>query len=285
MDSNLLNLTATIEQTSGFCFGVVNAIKKAEKQLETNNEIYCLGQIVHNEEEVERLQKLGMKTVSNQDLDTFSNKSILIRAHGEPPSSFEKAKKNNNTIIDATCPIVLKLQKRILTSYLANENIFIFGKKQHPEVIGLNGQTNNTAVIFASADELKEIELPKSITLYSQTTMSIDEFQKAVDYLKSQPIDLKINDTICRQVSDRRQSIKQFCQKHDIIIFVGGKDSSNGKELSQICKSVNEKTYYVNRIEEINTNWFAPHQDVGICGATSTPQWQLEQVKKYLSSL
>ena len=280
-----LRLKSEIDDRSGFCFGVIRAIEKAEELLDQGKVVYCVGQIVHNEEEVNRLKKKGLITINQEDLHRYKDKNVLFRAHGEPPESYSKAREHDNRIVDASCPIVLKLQKDIKKAYDNGENIFIFGKNNHPEVVGLNGQTGNQAAVFQSLEELKERNIPDKLTLFSQTTMSLDEFYKIVDYLKSQGKEVKVRDSICRQVSNRRQELEKFCQSHDKIVFVAGKNSSNGKMLYNICKQQNPNAHFVSSANEVDSNWFSEEETVGICGATSTPQWLLEQVKETIDAL
>lgn len=279
------HLKIAIEETSGFCFGVVNAIKMVEQKLENGQEIYCLGQIVHNEAEVQRLHSKGMKTIQKSDFQKIENQTVLFRAHGEPPESYKLAEQNKNRVVDATCPIVARLQQRIKNSYNQGENVFIFGKKEHPEVIGLDGQTGHNTFIFKDISELKNQKLPPKITLYSQTTMPTAKFREAVQFFQQKGIELQINDTICRQVSGRKDKLIAFSRRFDSVLFIGGKKSSNGRELFQICQAVNPQSYYVSHLREINPGWFAPSQSVGVCGATSTPKWQLEKVVDFLKKM
>lgn len=282
---NSLNLQAEIDEGSGFCFGVVEAIKKAEEVLKKNGELYCLGEIVHNDEEIKRLENKGMRTIYYEDFEQLRNKSILFRAHGEPPGSYELAKKNNNLIVDAACPIIKKLQKRIMKSYNKGENILLYGKHKHPEVIALNGSINNNAIIFQSLEELKEKNIPKQVTLYSQTTQPIEKFNEIAGYLKKNGYDINVNDTICRQVSNRQPEITKFCKKYDKIIFVAGKNSSNGKVLYSVCKKANDNANFVSAVNEIKKKWFKKGDTVGISGATSTPRWLMEDVKGFIENL
>jgi 4-hydroxy-3-methylbut-2-enyl diphosphate reductase len=233
------NLQVTIDSDSGFCFGVVYAIDMAEEILEQDGYLYCLGDIVHNDEEVERLKARGLKIIGNDDLKNLHNEKVLIRAHGEAPETYKTALENDITLIDASCPVVLKLQNRIKTTHDANEKILIFGKHGHAEVIGLNGQTNNEALVFQDIAELDHVELPQSFTLYSQTTKSTDKFYQIKEELISRGYDVKANDTICRQVSNRDRDLPLFVKNFDKIIFVSGKKSSNGKVLFEVCKSNN----------------------------------------------
>lgn len=272
-------LNVHIDPHSGFCFGVVYAIEMAEDILDEEGILYCLGDIVHNDEEVNRLKQKGLKIIDYEILSKLHNEKVLIRAHGEPPSTYELAIKNNLTLIDASCPVVLKLQHRIKTSFDKGEPIYIYGKHAHAEVIGLLGQTNNEAVVFQDISELDLDRLPKNLTLYSQTTKSTDKFYEINDILKKNDITVNTNDTICRQVSNRNKELKEFAGKFDRIVFVSGTKSSNGKVLFNVCKSTNPNTYFVSNSDQIESSWFAENDRVGICGATSTPMWLMEQVK------
>mgnify|MGYP006285123221 FL=1 len=280
-----LTLKAEIDEGSGFCFGVVRAITKAEEMLEEGGQVYCVGQIVHNEEEVSRLSSKGLITIRHNELKNLSHKNILFRAHGEPPDSYHSARTHKNRVVDATCPIVLKLQRDIHKSWQRGENVFIFGKSDHPEVKGLNGQTSNQAVIFQSLEELKDVNLPHELTLFSQTTMNLDAFYKIVEYLKDQGIDVQVRDTICRQVSNRKHELETFSRSHDRVLFVAGKNSSNGKALYHICRRQNPNTHFVSTTGEIQREWFRKGETIGICGATSTPHWLLEKVKTAVEAL
>lgn len=273
------NLQVTIDQGSGFCFGVVYAIDMAEEILEQDGYLYCLGDIVHNDEEVARLKAKGLRIIEHADLKNLANEKVLIRAHGEAPDTYRIALENNITLIDASCPVVLKLQNRIKTSYDANEKILIFGKHGHAEVIGLQGQTNNEALVFQDIAELDGVELPHNITLYSQTTKSMEKFYGIKDQLLERGYDLKANDTICRQVSNRDQDLPKFATRFDKIVFVSGKKSSNGKVLFEVCRKHNPQTYFISSVDELNTEWFNPGDKIGIAGATSTPVWLMQDVK------
>lgn len=278
------NLQVTIDSDSGFCFGVVYAIDMAEEILNEDGYLYCLGDIVHNDEEVERLRAMGLRVINHDMLDELRNEKVLIRAHGEAPETYKKALENNITLIDASCPVVLKLQNRIKNSYDENEKILIFGKHGHAEVIGLQGQTNNEALVFQDIAELDNLDLPRNITLYSQTTKSTDKFYQIKDELVSRGYNLKANDTICRQVSNRYQDLEKFVQNFDKIIFVSGKKSSNGKVLHDVCKKHNPQTYFISQVEELEAITFNHGEKIGICGATSTPMWLMERVKKALEA-
>lgn len=277
-------LKVSIDKDSGFCFGVVYAIDMAEDILNEDGYLYCLGDIVHNEEEVERLKAQGLRIIDHDDLKNIRNEKVLIRAHGEAPDTYRTALANNITLIDASCPVVLKLQNRIKTSFDAKEKILIFGKHGHAEVIGLQGQTNNEAVVFADLAELDDIDLPKNITLYSQTTKSMEKFYKVKDELTARGYELNANDTICRQVSNRDKDLPVFAKSFDKIVFVSGKKSSNGKVLFEVCRKHNPNTFFVSSTDEVGPGMFAPGDTVGIAGATSTPMWLMEQVKAELET-
>lgn len=276
------NLDVTIDSDSGFCFGVVYAIDMAEEILEEDGYLYCLGDIVHNDEEVSRLKLKGLKIISHEDLLNIRNEKVLIRAHGEAPETYRLALDNNITLIDASCPVVLKLQNRIKNTYDSKEKVLIFGKHGHAEVIGLQGQTNNEALVFQDIAELDNVDLPQKFTLYSQTTKSTDKFYEIKDELIKRGYDIKANDTICRQVSNRYEDLRKFVIGYDKIIFVSGKKSSNGKVLFEVCKQFNPNTYFISSAEELNSELFIPGDSVGICGATSTPMWLMERVKSAL---
>lgn len=274
------NLQVQIDAHSGFCFGVVYAIEMAEDILDESGHLYCLGDIVHNDEEVNRLKRKGLKIIDHEILKDLRDEHVLIRAHGEPPATYELAIQNNLTLIDASCPVVLKLQHRIKNSFDKGDAIYIYGKHAHAEVIGLLGQTNNEAVVFQDISELDLDRLPKNITLYSQTTKSTDKFYEINNVLKDNGITVNTNDTICRQVSNRDKELRDFATKFDKVVFVSGTKSSNGKVLFNVCKETNPNTYFVSNADQIESDWFAKNDQVGICGATSTPMWLMEQVKE-----
>ena len=278
------NLTVTIDKSSGFCFGVVYAIDMAEDILDQEDYLYCLGDIVHNDEEVLRLKNKGLRIIDHEQLHELHNEKVLIRAHGEAPSTYELALNNNLTLIDASCPVVLKLQNRIKNSHDDEEQILIFGKHGHAEVIGLQGQTNGNAIVFQDIAELDTLALPNKFTLYSQTTKSTDKFYQIKEELLNRGYDVKANDTICRQVSKRYEELEKFVADFDKIIFVSGKKSSNGKVLYDVCKKYNANSYFISNAEEIDKNWFSPNDKIGICGATSTPMWLMEKVKAELEN-
>ena len=280
-----------IDEDSGFCFGVVNAIKKAEEELDEKGGLYCLGDIVHNSDEVERLAKKGLKIIDHDDLSKLTNTKVLLRAHGEPPATYKVAAANNVEILDATCPVVLALQKRILKAWTENPKaqIVIYGKKGHAEVNGLVGQTQGEAIVIEHEDEIENIDYSKPIYLFSQTTKSIEGFQKLVDEIKSrmdEGVDFVYYDTICRQVANRMDNIRKFAREHDLVFFVSGKKSSNGKVLFEECKKQNANTYFVSSAEEVDINVLSGKpKSIGICGATSTPKWQMQEVKDKLKNI
>ncbi|MBD1387491.1 4-hydroxy-3-methylbut-2-enyl diphosphate reductase [Mucilaginibacter rigui] len=277
-------LQVTIDQDSGFCFGVVYAIDMAEEILAEDGYLYCLGDIVHNDEEVERLKAQGLRIIEHAELANLRNEKVLIRAHGEAPETYKIALENNITLIDASCPVVLKLQNRIKTSYDNKEQILIFGKHGHAEVVGLQGQTNGDALVFQDIAELDDADLPSRFTLYSQTTKSMDKFYHVKDELISRGYEVKANDTICRQVSNRDKDLPAFVVNFNKIIFVSGKKSSNGKVLYEVCRKHNPNTYFVSSISELDKSMFNPGDKIGIAGATSTPMWLMQQIKAELES-
>lgn len=280
-----------IDKRSGFCFGVINAIKAAEDELKESNRLYCLGDIVHNGMEVDRLEKMGLKSISNEEFFSLKNCKVLIRAHGEPPETYKYAEENNIQLIDATCPVVLTLQEKVKSSYKTNieqeGQVVIYGKKGHAEIIGLNGQTNHNAIIIESIADMDKIDMNRPVSLYSQTTKRIEDFHEIAKQVKEniQPgLPVQIKDTICRQVSNRVPNLKNFAAKYDLILFVAGQKSSNGKYLYTICKEVNDDTYMISNISEIEKRWFEDIKSVGICGATSTPNWLMEEVAEWVQT-
>ena len=282
---NKLNLEINIAKNSGFCFGVTNAITKAESALNETGTLYCLGKLVHNEEEITRLKNQGLEIIKHDDLKRIKNSVVLFRAHGEPPESYNHAKVNNNKIIDASCPTILKIQKLIKEAYMNNENIYIYGKHNHPEIIGLNGQINNKGVIFENISELDIDELPDELTLFSQTTKDINNFLEIAEYLKNKGINVKVRNTICKKVYNRQKELKDFASGHNKILLVAGRDSSNGRVLFDECKNINPNSYFISSVSEIKKDWFQRNDSVGIYGATSTPMWLMQDVKNYLRSL
>ncbi|HWR99943.1 MAG TPA: 4-hydroxy-3-methylbut-2-enyl diphosphate reductase [Prolixibacteraceae bacterium] len=280
-----------VDKGSGFCFGVVAAIRRAEERLATDNNLYCLGDIVHNNSEVERLRKKGLTTISHEQFFTMKNTTVLLRAHGEPPEVYAYARENSIKLIDATCPVVLKLQKRILKSYESglkdNTQLVIYGKKGHAEVNGLVGQTKGNAVVVEGIEDLEQLDYTLPIVLFSQTTKGLEGLHNLTEELKnkSAAMSLKIHDTICRQVANRIPGIKKFATRFDLVLFVSGKKSSNGKMLFDICSKVNANTKFISDLNEIDPNWLLNIDSVGICGATSTPKKLLEEVAGYLSKI
>ena len=276
-----------IDSGSGFCFGVTTAIQKAEEELAKGNTLYCLGDIVHNGQECERLKKMGLITINHEEFARLHNVKVLLRAHGEPPATYELAQKNHIEIIDATCPVVLRLQKRIKQEYDTNDNkqIVIYGKNGHAEVLGLVGQTNGKAIVIEGLSEVDRLDFNKDIRLYSQTTKSLDEFRQIVEYIKehiSPEATFEYHDTICRQVANRMPNIRNFAANHDLIFFVCGRKSSNGKILFHECKKVNPNSYLIDQPEEIDKQLLQGVQSIGICGATSTPKWLMEDCKEVI---
>ena len=276
-----------IDKGSGFCFGVTTAIKKAEEELEKGEQLYCLGDIVHNGMEVNRLNRRGLITINRDDLKSLHHVKVLLRAHGEPPETYEIAKQNNIEIIDATCPVVLQLQRRIKRKFDANPmaQIVIFGKNGHAEVLGLVGQTRNRAIVIESFEDVKKLDFDRDIFLYSQTTKSLDEFHRIITYIQEHMAEgatFESFDTICRQVANRMPNIANFASKHDLILFVSGRKSSNGKVLYNECKSVNPNSYQIESAKEIDLGWLEGVSTIGICGATSTPKWLMEECRDYI---
>lgn len=278
-------LEVEIDSGSGFCFGVTRAISKAEEELSSGRTLYCLGDIVHNGMEVERLAAKGLITIDHSQLSRLHNVKVLLRAHGEPPSTYKIAKANNIEIIDATCPVVLALQRRIKNQYESGGNgkqIVIFGKNGHAEVVGLEGQTDNHAIVVESLSDVKRLNFDHDIYLYSQTTKNLDEFHRIIDYIKSHISNgatFRSFDTICRQVANRMPNIASFASRHDMVLFVAGRKSSNGRVLFQQCLSVNPNSHQIESPDEIMPQWLAGVSTVGICGATSTPKWLMEQCR------
>lgn len=281
-----------IDTGSGFCFGVTTAIRKAEEELAKGSTLYCLGDIVHNGMECERLRQMGLVTINHEDLKQLHDAKVLLRAHGEPPETYALARKNNIEIIDATCPVVLQLQRRIKKQYNSKDDeqetkgkkqIVIFGKPGHAEVLGLVGQTENNAIVIASFEDVKRLDFSRDIYLYSQTTKSIDEFQRIIEYIKlniSPDATFKSFDTICRQVANRMPSIASFAARHDLLLFVCGRKSSNGRVLFNECQRVNANSHLIEGPNEIDPSWFNDElKTIGICGATSTPKWLMEECR------
>lgn len=291
-------MQVTIDKNSGYCFGVEFAIKMAEDEMENSDQLYCLGDIVHNDMEVKRLREKGLVVIDRDQLQELNDCKVLIRAHGEPPETYKTAIKNNIELIDASCPVVLKLQHRVKTAFdkmeRDNGQIVIYGKKGHAEVIGLTGQTLEKAIVVMEDADLEKIDFSRPVTLFSQTTKSTKGFyelsQKIEERIKAAKgeltaLDFNANDSICRQVSNREPQLQKFAQENDVILFVSGKKSSNGKALYQVCLSENPRSYFVESETEVDPTWFHPQDRVGICGATSTPMWLMEQVKAHVESM
>ncbi len=275
-----------IDQGSGFCFGVTRAINKAEEELAQRNTLYCLGDIVHNGKECDRLKKMGLITIGHEEFEHLQNTKVLLRAHGEPPETYHKAQENGIEIIDATCPVVLNLQERIRKEYASlksdEKQIVIYGKKGHAEVLGLVGQTEGKAIVIETPEDISKLDLGKDISLYSQTTKPLDGFREIVEYIGTHiapTATFKYYDTICRQVANRMPHIREFASRHDVILFVCGKKSSNGRVLFNECKNINPRAYMIDSADEIDFTWLDDCNSVGICGATSTPKWLMEECK------
>jgi 4-hydroxy-3-methylbut-2-enyl diphosphate reductase len=280
-----MNVNVEIDDNSGFCFGVVFAISMAEDILDAEGKLFCLGDIVHNDEEVSRLKAKGLQIIDYEQLKNIRNEKVLIRAHGEPPETYKLAMENQIELIDASCPVVLKLQNRVREAYNDNEQILIYGKHGHAEVKGLVGQTNGEAKVVETFDELENMVLPKKLQLFSQTTKRTKNLYKLKSTLEAKGIEVDFNDTLCRQVSNRDVQLPNFVKKFDKVIFVAGLKSSNGKVLYDVCKENNPNTFFVSNKNELKKEWFNTNETVGICGATSTPHWQMEEVKEAILAL
>ncbi len=281
-----------IDKQSGCCFGVEKAIKKAEEELQKGGTLYCLGDIVHNNIEVERLTKMGLVTINHEEFKNLKNVRVLLRAHGEPPSTYEIARQNNIEIIDASCPVVLGLQKKIKKKFVLKPHqdgqIVIFGKKGHAEVNGLMGQTEESAIVIENKEDIETLDFSRDISLFSQTTKPLDGFREIGEIIKSRMKDgatFEFYDTICRQVSNRVPNMHEFAQKHDLIIFIAGEKSSNGKVLFAECKKYNPNSYLIHHPDQLNPEWITEDISIGICGATSTPMWQMEAVADNIAQL
>ena len=284
-----MNLTIEIDSRSGFCHGVVRAVEQAENYLQYSPRLYSLGAIVHNSAELERLQKKGLEILSIADVEQLHDDVILVRAHGEPPETYELARRNNLQVIDCTCPVVLKLQERVRDTWArlkeSGGQVVIFGKKGHAEVNGLVGQTGGAAIVISSLEEATALDYTRPIALFSQTTKDPDEFHRIADFIRSRQPDAEVYDTICRQVAQRHKSLVEFAESHSVILFVTGRESSNGKVLFELCRSVNPRTWRLENSSQIDPAWLRDGDSVGICGATSTPKWQLEEIFIYLQRL
>lgn len=282
-----------IDTGSGFCFGVTRAIGKAEEILTSSSRpLYCLGDIVHNSMECNRLQRMGLITIGHKEYDSLHDSTVLLRAHGEPPSTYQKAVANHIEIIDATCPVVLHLQERIKREYdsdpLHRKQIVIFGKNGHAEVLGLVGQTHGTAIVIEHPEDVRELDFNRDISLYSQTTKPLDDFRRIVEYIEqhiSPNATFKYYDTICRQVANRMPHIREFASRHDVILFVCGKKSSNGRVLFNECQHINPQSYMIDSASAIDARWLTNCNSIGICGATSTPTWLMEECKVRIEQL
>lgn len=280
-----------IDSESGFCFGVTAAIGKAEEELSTSGTLYCLGDIVHNSDEVERLKTKGLHTITHRQLGDLHDVKVLLRAHGEPPLTYQTAKRNNITIIDATCPVVLKLQERIKSTCDSTDwhpQIVIYGKLGHAEVNGLVGQTDGRAIVVEDIDGIEKIDFNKDIALYSQTTKSLEGFREIIDRIKKRiksGVRFEYFDTICRRVSNRVEHLKKFAAEHELVLFVAGSKSSNGKILYNHCLQANPHTYLISNASHIEPYWLDGVTSIGICGATSTPRWLMEQVRDRVGEL
>lgn len=280
-----------IDQNAGFCFGVVAAIHRAEQELLSTNKLYCLGDIVHNNVEVERLSKKGLSVITYSDFEQLSDAKVFIRAHGEPPSTYRKAKERKIELIDATCPIVLHLQQRIKNGYEEMKDIdgqvVIFGKKGHAEVVGLQGQTDNSAIVISSLNEIESVDINKPIRLYSQTTKSKETYQELIELLEKRCKEVGnenfiVYNTICNRVSNRAKELVDFANSVDIVLFVSGTNSSNGKYLYEYCKKVKDNTLFISDERELKTDMFKDVHKIGITGATSTPMWLMEKIAQWL---
>ena len=287
-----------IDKHSGFCFGVQNAVEIAEKALLAGEKVCSLGHIVHNDKEVERLSSLGLTYIDHNEFRKLKNCKVLIRAHGEPPETYQIARENNIEIIEATCPIVKRLQSKIRETWLKSKEVdgqvVIFGKPGHAEVVGLLGQTNNEGILVSKPEDISKIDVSKPVYVFSQTTMGVRDYREFTGKIREKIEEkgipdyeniLKVNNTICGQVSNREPHLKSFSQKHDVIIFVSGRESSNGKMLYSVCQSINPDTHFVSSTEEIQKSWFTGKNSVGICGATSTPKWLIESIHDFISNL
>lgn len=280
-----------IDKNSGFCFGVVYAIQKAEDILKTDEKLYCLGDIVHNNVEVNRLKEMGLVTIDHEELKNLRDCKVLIRAHGEPAETYKIVLENNIELVDASCPVVLRLQNKIKDGsdaiFKEDGQVVIYGKKGHAEVNGLVGQTGGKGIVVEGVDDLDKVDFTKPINLFSQTTKSITGFHKIKSVIeekmsKNGDLNFISNDTICRQVASRGDYLPEFSKNHDIVIFVSGKKSSNGKMLHEICKKENDRSYFVSDVEDIRKEWFNADDSIGICGATSTPMWLMDKISKHI---
>ena len=281
----VMQVQVEIDQHSGFCFGVVFAIQMAEDILNDEGHLYCLGDIVHNDEEVARLQAKGLEIIDHEKFKTLSKAKVLIRAHGEPPETYQLALNNQIELVDASCPVVLKLQNRVREAANDQEQIIIYGKHGPAEVKGLLGQTGGNAIVIEKFEELDNYTLPNKVQLYSQTTKRTKNLYALKQLLEDKGIQVDFNDTLCRQVSNRDIQLRDFAQKFDVVVFVAGVKSSNGKVLYDVCKDNNPRTHFISHENELDKAWFNTGENIGICGATSTPQWQMEKVQSAILAL
>ena len=283
-----MRLTLEIDPRSGFCPGVIRAVEQAENYLKFNRRLCSLGAIVHNTAELERLQGKGLEIVSLDEMAQLRHDVVLIRAHGEPPETYAQARANDLQVIDCTCPVVLKLQQRVHETWLrlrpTGGQVVIFGRKGHAEVNGLVGQTGGEAIVVGGIEEARAIDFSRPVALFSQTTRDPGDFRRLAEFIRSQCPGAEVYDTICRQVVQRHKSLVAFAREHDVILFVSGRESSNGKVLYELCRSVNPRTYRLETADQTDLAWFRDGDKVGICGATSTPQWQLEEIFIYLQA-
>lgn len=289
-------MKVTVDSFSGFCWGVVRTVEIAEQELSDGQQLYSLGEIIHNPMEIRRLEEKGLQTVTHADFENLRGARVLIRAHGEPPETYKKAEEHGITIIDATCPVVTKVQERIRKFYLQGYQVVIFGKRDHAEVIGLLGQTNGEAIVIKSIEEADKVALKRKTVLFSQTTMDKETFhnlkrvlEQRVDELvvgsiEEEALDFHAKDTICGQVAGRDKKIREFAKNNDVVIFVAGRHSSNGKVLFDIVRSENPRTYFIEDVPELKEEWFEGAERVGVTGATSTPQWLMEKVRREIES-
>jgi 4-hydroxy-3-methylbut-2-enyl diphosphate reductase len=279
-----------ISENSGFCFGVVNAINEAEKRLKDNEELFCVGSIVHNKQEVMRLEQKGLRIIDHSKLKETKNKKILFRAHGEPPESYKLVKESEHELIDATCPVVLRLQQRVKEAYLSGlkdgNQIVIFGKKNHAEVIGLLGQTEYNAIVVESINDIHKIDLTKPIDLFSQTTKPLNLYNDIAEYIKKNAKNrVNINDTVCRQVSNRQEQLTDFSKRFDVVFFIGDPESSNSKLLYSMCKKANKNSFFVTKTDDIENSMFLDKNKIGVCGATSSPAWLMEEIAYHIDNI
>lgn len=285
-----------IEENSGFCFGVEHAIRLTEEALKAGEDIYCLGHIVHNEAEVKRLEELGMKTINHDEFRKLKNSKVVIRAHGEPPETYKIARENNIEIIEATCPIVKRIQNKVREHYEnAGKNVqnLIYGKSEHAEVIGLLGQTEGHSILLEEPEDIDQIDFTRPAEIFSQTTRSREKYAEMVKAIRKRYEEkgyepskmLRVNNTICNQVANREPELKKFCSEHDVIVFVSGKSSSNGKMLYEVCSGVNKNAHFISDPDEIKYSWFEKANTVGVCGATSTPRWLIKKIAERIKSI